>query len=200
MEYLIQIGNKFLGVNRNGSYVEVSDVNKAMKGSMHKLNNIIHNCIPLNQRKKCKIINEDKITTTSVVGIKHTVEHAASTVDELIKQIKSIDVAAFDSEKGSLNQKLSMVDQEITDIQHYIEFNKLNAAEGYKAYKLLQDKLLVRRTIKNDFTKYQLLCDAKVSDVLDGTLQKKLEASENKTYAPRVLTHLFMTKEGSDKV
>lgn len=111
--------------------------------------------------------------------------------DDVISKFKTLDVTSFTKEQGELSQRLSQIDQEITDIQHYIEFNKLNAAEGYKAYKLLQDKLLVRRGIKDDMIKFQVLTSAKVSDIFDGTLDKSLDALSNRTYTPRVLKELF---------
>lgn len=40
-----------------------------------------------------------------------------------------------------LIHELSVADQKITDIYHYIEFHPLNACQGYKMAKLLQDTL-----------------------------------------------------------
>ena len=86
---------------------------------------------------------------------------------------------------------MSQIDQEITDIQHYIEFNKFDAAQGYMAYKLLHDKLIKRRAIKDDMAKFQMLCDSKLSDIFDGTFDNKLEELNKRTYHPRVLKELF---------
>lgn len=48
-------------------------------------------------------------------------------------------------------KKLSKVDKEISDIYHYIEVSNLDAYRGWKAYKLLKDKLIERRKIKDEF-------------------------------------------------
>ena len=49
------------------------------------------------------------------------------------------------------SSRLSEVDKEISDIYHYIEFSNLDAYRGWKAYKLLKDKLKERREIKDDY-------------------------------------------------
>ena len=49
--------------------------------------------------------------------------------------------------KTETNQQLSRADKKRTDMEHFIEFNDLNAAEGYKTYKILQ-KILQKRRIE----------------------------------------------------
>lgn len=49
--------------------------------------------------------------------------------------------------KIKLNHELSVADQNVC---HYIEFHPLNACQGYKMAKLLQDTLKERREIKNE--------------------------------------------------
>lgn len=87
----------------------------------------------------------------------------------------------------NLNSKLSDISQEIVDLEHYIEFSKLNACEGYHAYKMLQDTLKKRRKIKDSITAAQSLyenCDVdKLSSCNDYL--------HNRTYNPRKLTALF---------
>lgn len=87
----------------------------------------------------------------------------------------------------SLNVKLSDISQEIVDLEHYIEFSKLNACEAYHAYKMLQDTLKKRRKIKDSITAAHSLyenCDVdKLSSCNDYL--------HNRTYYPRKLTALF---------
>lgn len=191
MDYVIKIGNNYIGCD-NGKYTEVSNVNQAVKGPMHKLNNLIKNCVAPNKRTKCKIIEESSIVQESYKTVTKVTNIVTNSVfDEVMSTLKTLNIVDITKEHGELSQRLSQIDQEITDIQHYIEFNKLNVVEGYKAYKLLQDKLLVRRDIKNDMAKFQVLTSAKVSDVFDGTLEKNLDVLSHKTYTPRVLKELF---------
>lgn len=63
----------------------------------------------------------------------------ASRFNDIIEEVK-------ETKKQLLNQQ-SILDQKVSDIQHYIESRNLNAVEGYKAYKLLQDTLRERRVV-----------------------------------------------------
>lgn len=190
MDYIIQSKKQYISCGTDGKYVETPDIEQAVKGPMHKLQNIINNCISPNKRRHCKIV-EFHVNKNVVAPLPVNQIVAPSRFDHIVSQLKSIDFTGLDGEQNTLSQQLSFIDQEISDIQHYIEFNRLNAAQGYKAFKLLQDKLLERRAIKNDFAKFQMLTDAKMSDVFDGTLDKKLTTLNEKTYTPRVLKELF---------
>ena len=84
-----------------------------------------------------------------------------------------------------LGTNLSIVDKEISDIQHYIETMRLNAAQRSHAFKLLRDKLNERRLYKN-------LLDISTSMNNDGLTHKhfanavaSVEGLETKQYAPR---------------
>lgn len=192
MDYVITVGKNYIGYDKRGKMVEVNDLGLALKAPMHKLTNFINNCIAPDMRKKCKVVNVDSLDVKHVITptIKsEATEHQL--FDEIFTKLKSLGSANFQQEHDELSQQLSRIDQEVCDIQHYIEFNKLNAAEGYKAYKLLQDKLLERRVIKDNQQKFQMLSSAKVSDIFDGTLDKNLKDLSSRTYTPRVLKELF---------
>lgn len=190
MEYVIKCGANYIGCDSNGKYIECKGIANATRGPMHKMQNVVNNCIAPNKRGKCKVVEYNQSFITPVVKV-HTSASPTSRFDSIVKQIKSIDFTGFDSELAQLSDKLSKIDQEITDIHHYMEFNKLNAAEGYKAFKLLQDKLVERRGIKDDMSKFQMLSATKVTDVFNGTFDKNIEALSNRTYTPRVLKELF---------
>lgn len=191
MDYVIKIGKNYIGRGTSGKFVEVSDINKAIQAPLHKVNNVLKNCIEPTLRSKCKVIDVNSIAPETFKVVK---QHStnSSMFDEVMTKLQEINVSGFNETHDTLSQKLSLIDQEITDIQHYIEFNRLNAAEGYKAFKMLQDRLLQRRVIKNDMVKMQVLSSAKVSDIFDGTLDKNLKEATNRTYRPRVLPELFI--------
>lgn len=86
-----------------------------------------------------------------------------------------------------LQGKLSELSEEITDIEHYIEFSKLNVSDAYRAYKMLRDTLQERRRIKDSITAAKALyknCDVKEIAIT----QRQLE---DRSYKPRRLTGLF---------
>lgn len=193
MDYVIKIGKNFIGYNAEGRYDEVDSVSRAIRGDLHRLSNIVNNSISPSKRKQCKVIAMDKVKP--VTAPKHIIsvpaESTSSMFDSIFEQIKKVDLTSFHKEHSELSKKMSKVDQEVSDIQHYIEFNRLNAAEGYKAFKMLQDKLLERRVIKDDLAKFQMLAAANVTDIFDGTLEKRISELDHRTYTPRVLTELF---------
>ena len=86
-----------------------------------------------------------------------------------------------------LNSKLSDIDQEISDLEHYIEFNRLNACDAYNAYKMLRDALQKRRKIKDSIIAAQTLYESCDID----TLSSCSNLLHNRKYYPRKLTSLF---------
>lgn len=89
-----------------------------------------------------------------------------------------------------LSNNLSLLDQKIGDLYHFIEFNDLNAVNGYKIYKKLQETLKERRLVKDKLFDIEnlttLINYSKVKDV-----KKKIQLNKNKEYKPRVLFELF---------
>lgn len=101
-------------------------------------------------------------------------------------------VAKLNVRHQELVDQESKYDCQKTDIEHYIEFNagKLNACDGYKAYKLLQDTLLERRKIKDELQIIQVVRDRmNVEDIAN--VEQKIKELEARTYKPRELTYLF---------
>lgn len=73
-------------------------------------------------------------------------------------------------------KRLSSVDKEINDIYHFIEFTELDAYRGWKAYKLLKDKLRKRREIKDGFDaaiRFRKSINAKTRQIKNDTAIKK---------------------------
>lgn len=106
-------------------------------------------------------------------------------------------VAKLNCRHQELVDEQSRFDRQVTDIEHYIEFNigKLNACSGYKAYKLLQDVLVQRRKIKDELQIIQVVRDkiGYPEEVAD--IETKVQELETRHYEPRELTYLFETKE-----
>ena len=90
-----------------------------------------------------------------------------------------------------LRINLSQVDQEICDIQHYIEFFTLDAAKGYKAYRMLKERLNRRRQIKDEMAKINYFLAGTASDFASGKVTQQIKAMEQRIYTPRVLEELF---------
>ena len=93
--------------------------------------------------------------------------------------------------KDELVRQLSKVDQELSDVNHYIEFCNLNAAQGYKAYKMIKDRRIKRRSIKNELQVVDIILSKKISETATDEIQKAIAGMDQRTYEPRVLNELF---------
>ena len=101
----------------------------------------------------------------------------------IIEQIKSC--------KASLVKDMKEVDREITDIEHAAEFYNLNAAQGYKVYKLLHDARERRRIVKDRLSMVERILETKVCNLSTTKIDNKVEKMNNRNYCPRVLKELF---------
>ncbi len=108
------------------------------------------------------------------------------------------DLISFSSQlkqyRTNLNYMLSEVDKEICDIMHYIEFYNLDAANGYKMYKMLKDCRLRRRKIKDEQEKVNATLMVFGNDELIEKMRiclKQMKGLDGRLYTPRVLKELF---------
>ena len=86
---------------------------------------------------------------------------------------------------------LSSTDKEIIDLEHYIEFNRLNASDGYVAYKKLRERLLFRRAAKNELRVRQLLAAMQPVNSELSRVHAEILAVTSQQYTPRALEDLF---------
>lgn len=114
----------------------------------------------------------------------------ASRFNDIIKEVKET--------KKQLSNQQSILDQKVSDIQHYIESRNLNAVEGYKAYKLLQDTLRERRVVKSKIAEVDPIYSALITSKLDSraaTIKEKVAKinSDNKIsgYNVRIIQDTF---------
>lgn len=94
----------------------------------------------------------------------------------------------------NLNIMLSKVDQEICDIEHFIELNNPSDYEMLKVAKMLQEKRKKRREIKDEINRVELLKSTFVDEEFSIKVHHSLEQMKKmktRKYTPRVLTELF---------
>lgn len=132
---------------------------------------------------------EIKSDPTVVVTSCHT---SPSESSKYIISVLSEAVAKLNVRHQELAEKQSKFDGQVTDIEHYIEFNtgKLNACDGYKAYKLLQETLIERRKIKDELQMIQVVRDRMNAEDI-ANVEQKISELESRVYKPRELTYLF---------
>lgn len=93
--------------------------------------------------------------------------------------------------RNELSCELSKVDKEISDIHHYIEFYSMSASRGYKMAKMLKDRLIRRRAIKDETEMLNRISVMTVGHIGNGKGRSDLDKLKNKQYTPRILTELF---------
>lgn len=171
-----------------------------------KANNILNNCIPGNMRKKYFVKEIEEKSQKEDAPEKKKKEFPVQEAKKIMsmeihnsntqewedgfQKVESFFVDV-DERKKELAEKIGVVDREISDIQHYIEFNNLNAYQGWLAASMLKNRLKQRREYKDELFLLSRvhrcsLSEKEISDVRETSIQLK-----NRKYSPRVLKELF---------
>ena len=118
-------------------------------------------------------------------------------VEDFANQVKEIAnvLSHAPARKSELLSKLSDIDKQVVDMQHYIEFGKFNAYQGYMAFKMLQNALKQRREYKNEIEMLVQVEECRLNVTAIATFASKISDIGNKVYTPRVLSELFDSNE-----
>lgn len=124
----------------------------------------------------------------------HNSDKENELIKDFIEVVENYIDAARTMEKlpplDELNIDLNIASREMVDILHYIEFTKFNAANGYKALALLQQKLLARRAIK-DKIEIRAEIDKLASGLSNLDELEKTIQLDNRNYVPRINAKIF---------
>ena len=132
----------------------------------------------------------------------YVVTNHVSRGDESVDKIKEILHEIVQYEEDIINKeaeyrtRLSDIDKELVDIDHWIEFYPVSAYDGYRMTKMRKDRLLERRRIKDSLFEISIIRSIKQKG---GETLKTLNGIEDKKYTPRVLTDIFREKEVAKK-
>lgn len=197
--YVITDGTRWIMKDRKGKYVPTSfitladlytkkqadaicnnSLSKALRGIFHveKVNDVIP--------KQIKPVTEKDIDETEKVMVSENIQHWLNKVSDL----NGLANEAL-NRKDELVQSLSNIDKELCDVLHYIEFCNLNAAQGYKAYKMIKERRIIRRSIKNELNVLNIILSKKISETATDEINKCVAGMDKRTYEPRVLKELF---------
>jgi len=100
-----------------------------------------------------------------------------------------------ETRRGQLDEKLSSIDKQITDICHYIEFGKYNAYQGWLITNMLRNRLQQRRKVKNELLFLHDLMRCNVDGSMIDTMKNTMRKIKELEYKPRVLSQLFNFSE-----
>ena len=114
-------------------------------------------------------------------------------IDDWLEKVNTIMniLSGSNTRKDGLVAKLSEIDKEIVDIQHYIEFGKFNCYQGWMCFKMLQNTLRQRRKYKNEIAVLNLIKQCKLDKSSLEDLSTTIADIQNKCYRPRAFPELF---------
>ena len=189
----------------SGAYSLTTDKGKAaIFGTKPAADIVFNNNLPKIIRSKGVEVKAVKLQIAGADVPKKELVATPSTSSELgsskyIISVLSEAASKLNCRHLELVEEVSKYDRQKSDVEHYIEFNagKLNACDGFKAYKLLQDILVERRKVKDEL---QIIQSVRDTMSLSEDIEGKVKELESRTYEPRELTYLFKTneKEGAE--
>lgn len=193
----------------SGKYVPVRNYSLAEKFQQRvKASNVLNNAIGKNLRSRYEVIEIEDKSTPAAPKAKEA--NKPQIKDDVVKTIAcepagesqtgkwasgidSMTEFIMDAEKRKeeVISQLSEVDKEITDINHYIEFGRFNAYQGWLAFNMLRNRLKKRRIIKDELLVLQQLGECKITSDMMIDIKNAVAELGNRKYVPRVLTQLF---------
>lgn len=175
---------EYVARNFDNSLYVTTNKNKALRGTNYtKLSNILAT-LPKFMRGRNFYI---KIEQSDEENSKRKAKYfCCKKTDSTLLSFQS-EIDALVDENKDLCEQLSLCDKALLDLEHYIEFSKFSASEGYKISKMMKDILTTRREVKNKL---------KIINVLKRT-RNELNGIKTQTYNPRILKDLF--KKGVDE-
>ena len=198
-QYVITDGSRWITKNRNGKYVPTTCEALADTFGNKEANSVYNNNLSKALKSCFHVEKTDKppelvkqITQEKVNENTETPSNSEN-IQYWIDKVSDLNGLASEAlhRKDDLLSQLSKVDQELSDIDHYIEFVNLNAAQGYKAYKMIKDRRIIRRSIKNELEVLNIILGKKISETATDEIQKAISGMDKRTYEPRVLNELF---------
>ena len=183
----------------SGKYVPIRSFSKATQwDSIVKANGILNNSIAKNIRSgyAVQLVDTEKTVVKENTSVQNDLCFRNITDDNINEWLQKINtimdvMSGSDARQQELNSKLSEVDKEIVDVEHYIEFGKFNAYQGFMCFKMLQNLLKQRRKYKNEIQVLNLIRQCRFDKNSLTALAQTISDIQNKCYTPRAFPELF---------
>ncbi len=198
-QYIITDGSRFIYQNHYGRYIPTPSEAMADIYNKSQADKIYNNSLSKPLRKVFyvkkydnppsdikQITQEDLKNNTEKVMVSENIKKWLDKISELNGLYDEIQ-----KRKDELSKQLNNINKELLDVEHYIEFCNLNAAQGYKAYKMLKERRIIRRSIKNELEVLNIIIDKKIGKPVLDEIVKEVEKLDKRTYEPRVLKELY---------
>lgn len=177
-QYVLTDGNNYIGYD----YVAHS-----VKLKYTKIQNILKN------------LSEDMLSISDwkIISVAEVEEDLSSVenlhIERLLESESIFDIGfiTLSKRKIYLMLELAKVEREVTDIYHAMEFHNYNVCNGFKIYKLLQERLHHRRKIKDEIQKIDYIVYGICEEIPVDQIMEKIKGMDHRQYQPRVLKELF---------
>ena len=197
--YVLSNGEGTYITQSGGKYVQIRSFNKAMRfADLKRAMNILNSSISKSIRshyipefhETSEQIDKSSVDKQNEICFRAIENSEISEWQDRIKELLEL-FGGTDERFSELTNKLSNVDKEITDVQHYIEFGQFNCYQGWLCFKMLQNLLQQRRQYKNEIQVIQRIKECKISKSSIDTLSTVVSDIQNKLYTPRKFPELF---------
>ena len=198
-QYVITDGTRFIYKSHSGKFVPASSETMADIFTRKQAEGIYKNSLPKALRtifyvkkydiskKNVKQVSQDDLkNNTEKVMMADNIQIWLNKIDDmngLVKEAKK--------RKEILEKQLHDLEDERLDIEHYIEFQNLNAAQGYKASKELKICRVKRRTVKNELFVINIILELQMKEIVSSEIYQRIKGLDNRTYKPRIRMDLF---------
>ena len=181
-KYVITDGSAYIYKNKKRHYCLIPKIEKADLFSEKMAKSILGNSIPKAMRDNLRV--EKVNLQTEPIEVSHHPQ-----INMRIPALYENFMSNLEKEEDNLSEKLSEIDMVLQDLMHYAEFNNLNAADGYKTYKMIHNARLQRREIKNQLEVLWYAMEMTEESMVKA--ENRIESQEKKRYSPRALPELF---------
>lgn len=200
--YVIKVkNNSYLMFDKNHKPTVTTNITLAEKFTDQKAEAFIKNCITPNKRSNYSIeyISDEKkpnVKKQEADNDSHELlPFSIKTLDNTLDKVNNLHSELFTTRK-EFSKQLSLIDKEKLDIDHYIEIRtnmgkKFNAIEMCSLFRQISDIFQRRRIVKDNILRINILLNIPMKDFTKEKIYKSLEATNNKSYTPRVLLDLF---------
>lgn len=198
-EYIITDGSRFIYRNRSGKFVPAPSEAMADIFSKKQADAIFNNSLPKALKSVFHVVKYDKppedVKQLTQSELDNNTEKVmvSENIQRWLDKVSDLNGLAKEAKrrKEELIKQLHDLEGELLDIEHYIEFSNLNAAQGYKASKDIKECRVKRRSVKNELLVLDIILEQRVDEMISEEIYKKVQSIDKRTYSPRVRTDLF---------
>lgn len=184
--YVITDGNKFIGYDGEiKKSIIVSNYDDSVKLTYTRANSILENLDrDIRESHNWKIISTIEAKEDLFCAMDFDLDKFMNSPDA--------DFSLLIKRKKVLNLEYLKIEREITDIYHAMEFYNLDAAKGYKIYRMMHETLIRRRKNKDESLKIDCILAGGLKGLTNNSTKQVIDKLNNRHYQPRVLKELFV--------